>query len=236
MKIRLDKLLQEAGIASRKKASEIIREGSVLVNGEIVQDPSKKVDPVKEKVYFGNIRVKPAKKKLIYIANKPKGYSASFWEKNNMYHFFKKYANKVYPEAPLPKFASGLILLLNDPEVSEALGKKDLISVYRLKLKGNLTQKDIDKLLRGMKIDEKFVKIDKFLTHYKRGDKVIVLINFTHRYPSMLSKMFLRRDLSLLSMTRLSLGPLKLGKLKGGEAREATPHEVETLRKALELV
>lgn len=236
MKIRLDKLLQEAGIASRKKAAEIIKEGSILVDGEIVQDPSKKVDPEKEKVYFGNIRVKPAKRRLIYIANKPKGYSASFWGKDNMYHFFKKYANRVYPEALLPKFASGLILLLNDPEISEALGKKDLLSVYRLKLKGSLTQKDIDKLLRGMKIDEKFVKIDKFLSHYKKEDKVIAVVNFTHRYPSMLSKMFLRRDLSLLSMTRLSLGPLKLGKLKGGEAREATPQEIEALRKALELV
>ncbi|GEM_PF-2405041 len=236
MKIRLDKLLQEAGIASRKKAAEIIKEGSILVDGEVVQDPARRVDPSKEKVFFGNIRVKPARKKLVYIANKPKGYLASFWGKDNMYQFFRKYANRVYPDALLPKFASGLILLLNDPELSEALSQRDLPSVYRLKLKGNLTDKDRDKLLKGMKIDDRFVRVDKFLSHYKRGDKVIAVITFTHRFPSMLGKMFLRRDLSLLAMTRLSLGPLKLGKLKGGEAREATRQEIEALRKALELV
>lgn len=234
--MRLDKLLQEAGIASRKKAAELIREGSVVVDGEVVLDPSRKVDPEKERIFFGNVRVKPAKKKLIFIANKPKGYFSSFHGEKCLAPFFKKLVNKVYPDALLPKFASGIILLLNDPQISQALGEIDLLSTYRLKIKGNLTEKDREKLLKGMKIDDRFVKIKKFLSFYKRGEKSVVVLSFTHRFPSLLVKMFLRREVSVVSMTRLTLGPLKLGNLKGGEAREATTEEVKALRKALKLL
>jgi len=126
--------------------------------------------------------------------------------------------------------------LLNDPQISQALGEIDLLSTYRLKIKGNLTEKDREKLLKGMKIDDRFVKIKKFLSFYKRGEKSVVVLSFTHRFPSLLVKMFLRREVSVVSMTRLTLGPLKLGNLKGGEAREATTEEVKALRKALKLL
>ncbi len=234
--MRLDEFLQAAGVAPRKEAMEIIKEGSVVVDGEVVTDPSKEVDPSKSVVYFANLRVKLPSKPLIYMAYKPKDYNSSFMAKDGIYPFFKKLAFRVYPDALLPKFASGLILLHNQPWLSRALARVDLPSLYRVKIKGGWGAKDREKLLSGMKVQSRFLKIEKILSERRRGDKVSLLLQFTHRFPSLLKTMFLRRELSVMAMTRISLGPLKLGSLKGGQARALTEQEVRELKRALGII
>ncbi len=231
--MRLDDFLQAAGVAPKKEAAQIIREGSVLVDGEVVLDPQRKIDPLRSKVYFANLRVKLPVKPLIYAAYKPKDYNSSFMARDGIYPFFKKLAFRVYPDALLPKFASGLILLHNQPWLSKALARVDLPSLYRVKIRGNWGTRHREKLLSGMKVEGKFLKLERILSEKKRGDRVTLLLEFTHRFPSLLKTMFLRRELSVMAMTRISLGPIKMGKLKGGEARLLSREEMETLKEEL---
>ena len=232
--MKLVDFLQAAGVAPKKEAAQIIKEGSVVVDGEVVLDPGREIDPIRSKVYFANLRVKLPRKPLIYAAYKPKDYNSSFMAKDGIYPFFKKLAFRVYPDALLPKFASGLILLHNQPWLSKALAKVDLPSLYRIKLRGNWGAKHREKLLSGMRIEGKFLKLERILSEKKRGDRVSLLLEFTHRFPSLLKLMFLRRELSVMAMTRLSLGPIKLGKLKGGEARLLSQEEMEALKEELQ--
>ncbi len=233
--MRLDEFLQAAGVAPRKEAAEIIKEGSVVVDGEVVTDPSRRVDPQRSVVYFANLRVKLPSRPLIYMAHKPKDYNSSFFAPDGIYPFFKKLAFRVYPDALLPKFASGLILLHNQPRLTRALARVDLPSLYRVKVKGRWGDRDREKILSGMKVYGRTVKVEKILTESRRGDKVSLLLVFTHRFPSRLKTIFLRRGLSVMAMARLSLGPLKLGSLRSGQARALTPREVQELEKALGL-
>ncbi len=231
--MRLDEFLQAAGVAPKKEAEQIIREGSVVVDGEVVLDPAKRVDPEKSRVFFANLRVKLPCKPLIYAAFKPKGYNSSFLAKDGIYPFFRKLAFRVYPDALLPKFASGLILLHNQPWLSKALSNVDLPSLYRIKVRGTWGQKQRDKLLSGMRVEGKFLRVEKIVSERKRGDRTSLLLIFTHRFPSLLKLMFFRRELSVMAMTRITLGPVKLGNLKGGQARLLTLREVEALKTEL---
>ncbi len=235
MKIRLDRLLAEAGIASRKKAAELIREGSVVVNGEPITAPGFKVDPEKDEVYFGNIKVKPAREKLYYILNKPKGYACTFFKQGDektLLDIAPQLANRVFPVEKLPNFAQGLVLLTNDGVLADRITKFNLPRIYELKLRGNLTGEDISRLKRGMKIEGYFVKIDELQIIGKERDKVWVRIVYSHPKQSLLPKMFLRRDLSIMRMKKLALGPIKLKKLRASFFRPLTKEEVQELKRA----
>ncbi len=234
MKIRLDRLLAEAGIASRKKAAELIKEGSVVVNGEPITTPGFKVDPEKDEIYFGNIKVKPAKKKLYFLLNKPKGVSCSFFrvgKEKNLLDIVPDLANKVFPVEKLPNFAQGLVLLTNDGVLADKITKTAFPREYELKLRGLLTQEDIERLKRGMKIDSYFVKIDEIRVIGKERDKTWIKIVYSHPKQSLLPKMFLRRELSIMKMKKVALGPLKLKNLKASFHRPLNPSEIEALKR-----
>ena len=154
--IRLQKYLAECGVASRRKAEELIAMGRVTINGEIVTLPGTKVTPA-DTVAVDGKRVFPEKEKVYIMLNKPKGYVSTvkdqFSRKSVLDLVDTKY--RVYPVGRLDYDTSGLILLTNDGDFAYKLThpSHEIEKVYIAELKGIPDRDAIKSFSRGIPID-----------------------------------------------------------------------------------
>ena len=120
--MRLNKFLAHAGVASRRKADELIRSATTTVNGKIVTDPALDVS-TSDKVYFDGSRIKVSEETVAFMLHKPKGYITSVGDPDGrrtvMELIFVR--ERVFPVGRLDKDTTGLLLLTNDGALSQAL-------------------------------------------------------------------------------------------------------------------
>ena len=161
MQERLQKLIAQAGIASRRAAEELIREGAVSVNGEVAELGAK-ADPEIDhiKVHGKLINKKLEKRANVYILlNKPKGYLSSVAdpEGRKLVTDLVKNFGKVHPVGRLDYNTEGLIILTNDGEFTNLVASsKKFPKVYEVKVKGLPNENAINKLRRGILLEDGF--------------------------------------------------------------------------------
>lgn len=120
-RIRLAKFLADAGLASRRKAEDLIRQGRVSVNYKVVTEIPTFVDPEKDIICVDGRRVKPSKK-VYLLLNKPKGYVCTTAEgEKSIMKFVRMFAQRLYPVGRLDKDSEGLVILTNDGELAYRL-------------------------------------------------------------------------------------------------------------------
>lgn len=158
MEVRLQKYLANCGIASRRKAEELILEGRVSVNGKIVKELGTKVDSEKDEVkYLGKV-VKPQNDEHIYILlNKPIGYVTTVTDQFNRPTVLDlvKVNKRIVPVGRLDMFTSGAIILTNDGDFVYHVThpKNEVDKTYTVTVKGKVTDEDVEKLRKGVVID-----------------------------------------------------------------------------------
>ncbi len=158
--VRLQKYLAECGIASRRKCEELIANGQVKVNGDIVTEPGTKVDALVDKIEFRdkNIELKPEKK--VYIAlYKPVGYVTTVNDekgRSTVMELIKGIHERVVPVGRLDMYTSGLLLLSNDGEFINKIThpSHEMSKTYVVKVKGIPSDKELEKLRNGVRIDD----------------------------------------------------------------------------------
>src|SRR5215218_3321494 len=159
---RLNKLIAQAGVASRRGADELIIAGEVSVNGETVTEPGTKADPEKDhiKVRGKLINTKIAKREKVYILlNKPKGYlsSAADAEGRKLVTDLIKGFGKLHPVGRLDFNSEGLIILTNDGGFTNLVStSKRIPKIYEVKVKGLPPTAAINKLRRGVLLEDGF--------------------------------------------------------------------------------
>ena len=154
--MRLQKFLAEAGVASRRKAEELILQGKIKVNGEIKREMGIKIDPeLDEVVYEGNI-VKIENKKVYILLNKPIGYVTTVKDQFNRDSVLDlvKTKERLVPVGRLDMYTSGALILTNDGDFVYKVThpKHEINKTYTVTIKGIVKKEDVEKLRKGVDI------------------------------------------------------------------------------------
>lgn len=222
-KIRLNKLIADSGIASRRAADRLIEEGQVTVNGKKVYELGVKVDPHADKIV---IQGKPLRKKfehLYLMFNKPKGVLTTMddpLERPTIKAFLEEVPTRVFPVGRLDWDSEGLILLTNDGEYANRVThpKAEVTKTYLVKVDGKPSDEQIRKLLNGVSIVGGRVTA-KSVEKVKRGREQYewLKIVITEGKNRQIRQMFEKIGFDVMKLQRVAIGRLRIGNLGRGE-------------------
>lgn len=239
MKERLNKLIAQAGIASRRGADELIKAGEVTVNGEIVNEPGTKADPENDHIKVGGKLINPKleKRENVYILlNKPKGYlsSAADPEGRKLVTDLVKGFGKLHPVGRLDYNTEGLIILTNDGDFTNHVSSsKTVPKVYEVKVKGIPSENALNKLRRGIRLKDGFKTAPAQIKELKHTDKNGWFeVTLYEGHNQQIRKMFDAVGHSVVKLRRTKIGPLGDEGLKTGSYRQILPKEIRLFRNA----
>lgn len=234
---RLQKLMAEAGIASRRRSEQMIREGLVRVNGQPVRELPVLVDPQKDAVTVEGkkLRFEP---KVYYLLHKPKKVVSTNYDpqgRPRAIDLLKTVKERVYPVGRLDADSRGLLLLTNDGDLANHLThpKYGIPKTYVAEIAGALSGQEINELRSGMRLDAKGPMAMHRVTVLRRGPQQSLLeITLTEGRNRQVRRMLARLGKRVRHLTRVQMGPLTLKGLGVGKYRALTASEVRALRKA----
>lgn len=233
--IRLQKMLADCGVASRRKSEELIASGSVKVNGRIAQIGDK-VDPYKDKVFVNGKRVTAAAKpRHRYIMlHKPRGFITTMNDERGrrcVAELIKDIPERVYPVGRLDKDSEGMLLFTNDGEFANTIThpKKDIYKVYRVTIRPGITEEQIVTFETGMMLDGRKTAPAEVRVVKKEEGRTVLEIVLREGRNRQIRRMCEMLGLEVARLKRVAIGQVKLGMLKQGSWRDLTPEEVKKL-------
>ncbi|EHL73915.1 pseudouridine synthase [Bacillus smithii] len=232
---RLQKVIAQAGIASRRKAEQLIVEGKVKVNGEVVTELGTKVSN-SDKIEVEGIPVE-REEKVYFLLYKPRGVISSVRDdkgRKTVIDFFPHVDKRIYPIGRLDYDTSGLLLLTNDGEFANLLmhPRYKIEKTYIAKLKGIPPRPALKQLEKGVELEDGMTapaKV-KFLSGDRKKNTAIVEITIHEGRNRQVRRMFEKIGYPVLKLRRERFAFLTLQGLNAGEFRELSPHEVKQLR------
>ncbi len=232
--VRLQKYMAECGVASRRKCEELIANGLVKVNGDIVTEPGIKVDPSSDKIELKDrkVEIKP-ERKVYLMLNKPVGYVTTVNDekgRSTVMDLLKDVPEKIVPVGRLDMYTSGILLFSNDGEFINKIThpSHETTKTYVVKTRGIPTEKDLEKLRKGVKIDEYVTSPAKVELLLKDNENNVsrLRIEIHEGRNRQVRKMVEAVGLSTIALKRESIGSLSLEGLNKGEWRYLTEKEV----------
>jgi 23S rRNA pseudouridine2605 synthase len=238
MEERLQKYLAECGIASRRKCEEIILEGKVSVNGKVVTELGTKIIPGKDKIELNGKEI-VSEKKVYILLNKPVGYVTTVSdekERPTVMELLNGVKEKVVPVGRLDMFTSGLLLLSNDGEFIYKVThpKHETTKTYIVKTRGVPTEKDLEKLRVGVKIEDYTTSPAKveLLLKDNTNDISRIWIQIHEGRNRQVRKMCEAIGLSVIALKREGVGELTCEGVERGKWRYLTEEEVKNIMNA----
>ncbi len=233
--VRLQKMLADCGVASRRKSEELIRNGQVKVNGRVAEIGDK-VDPYADKVYVKGKRVTAAAKpKHRYIMlNKPRGYVTTMSDERGrkcIAELIEDIEERVYPIGRLDKDSEGMLLLTNDGEFANHImhPKKHINKVYRVTVRPSINEEQVEKLQTGIVLDGRKTAPAQVRVVTKQEGRVVLEIVLREGRNRQIRRMCEAVGLEVARLKRTAVGTVKLGGLKQGMYRDLSPDEVKRL-------
>ncbi len=232
---RLQKLIAQAGIASRRQAEKLIEEGVVTVNGQKVTEPGTKADPEKDHIKVNGklINLKLAAREKVYILLcKPKGYLSSAADPEGrklVVDLVPKSFGKVHPVGRLDYNTEGLILLTNDGDFTNLVASsKKIPKIYEVKVKGLPPAPAINKLRRGTVLDDGFKTAPAEIKALRATDNNAWFEVTLHEgHNQQIRKMFDAIGHSVVKLRRVAIGHIADETLPVGAYRALFPEEIK---------
>jgi 23S rRNA pseudouridine2605 synthase len=232
---RLQKVIAHAGIASRRKAEEWIKEGRVKVNGKVVTELGFKVTG-NDKVEVNEVPLE-REEPVYYLFYKPRGVISSVKDDKGrkvVNDFFTFTDKRIYPVGRLDYDTSGLLIVTNDGEFAHLLThpKHEIEKTYVAKVKGIPSKEVLRKLEKGIKLEDGLTAPakTKLLSLDKKKQTSIIEITIHEGRNRQVRRMFQAIGHEVMKLKREKYGFLNLQGLSTGDIRELTPHEVKQLR------
>lgn len=229
--LRLDKMLSHSGYGTRKEVKSIIRRGYVLVNGEKIIDDDYKVDPDNDEITIFGDELN-YEDKIYLMLNKPSGYVSATYDNhdNTVIDLIGDYNIKnPFPVGRLDKDSVGLLLITNDGMLAHNLlsPNKHVLKTYYIEFEGNLNQDKINKLEKGVILDDGYLtKPSKYNSIDNNKGEITISEGKFHQVKRMLQAV----GCNVTYLKRIKFGPLSLdNNLKEGEYRILTKEEIDIL-------
>ncbi len=232
-KIRLQKHLSECGIASRRKAEELIEQGKVRVNGRVVALGAK-VDPKRDKVTVSGKNVVAQSQKVYIMLHKPRGYVTTLkdeMDRKCVSDLVKDVGLKVFPVGRLDRNSEGLLIMTNDGGFANDLTHPSahVNKTYRVTVKGDVTDEKLLKMKEGILLDGiKTLPCDVFIAERKADRTVLIFIIHEGRNRQ-IRRMCEAVQLEVLRLKRTEIAGVKLGMLPQGKWRPLNEKEMRRL-------
>lgn len=235
---RVQKVLAQAGVASRRASEELIAQSRVAVDGVVVS-LGDKVDPDRQVVTVDGERV-PTNPSIVYLLlNKPTGVVTTLSDPQGRPTVadFVPARPRVYPVGRLDQDTEGLILLTNDGELANRLvhPRYEVPKTYMAQVQGRLRKQDRRKLIEGIELDDGPARAHSARELGASGKESLVEIVVTEGRKRQVRRMLTAVGLPIQRLARVSLGPLALGDTKPGKFRPLNGAEVRSLYRAVEL-
>ena len=238
--IRLQKVIAQAGLASRRAAEEMIRQGRVQVNGDVVTELGIRVDPDKDEISVDRQPIAVIPKKVYLLFYKPKNCVTTLKDpqgRKTIMDFISDFRIRVFPVGRLDYDAEGLMVLTNDGVLGHRLQhpRFGVPKTYEVKVEGHPDDKALHKLRSGIHLDEgktapAEVKVLRLLP--KKAWIEIVLHQGWYRQ---IKRMCESVGHSVLKIKRTRYGPLKVEQLKPGSYRPLSKSEIKELFRMVQL-
>jgi len=232
---RLQKILAQAGLCSRRAAERLLEEGRVTVNG-LPARLGQKADPVKDDIRLDGTPVRPVRSTSVYLFHKPKGVVTTLSDpqgRSCLADFLAGSKERLFPVGRLDFDASGLLVLTNDGDLAQRLShpRHETEKTYLVEVTGWLDKKAVRRLSRGLLLDERSTgpAYVKPLKRTQEGSRFLLTIHEGRHHQ--VKRMCRRVGLVVRELKRIRVGPFELGDLEPGQMRPAREEELKLLER-----
>ena len=234
---RLQKVMAAAGVASRRVSEDLIAAGRVLVNGRVVTEPGRRIDPEADEVVVDGTVVQLDATRRYVMLNKPVGIVSSLSDEHgrpDLRQFTEEYEERLFNVGRLDAETSGLLLLTNDGRIAHVLAHPSfgVTKTYVAKVRGQVTREVLAQLSSGIELDDGPIAADKARLVgggaglSRSGDSSLVEITLHSGRNRIVRRMMEAVGHPVIDLVRRQFGPLHLGTLKVGHMRALTRDEL----------
>ena len=233
--IRLNKIIADAGVASRRAADQLITEGRVTVDGEVIKELGKRFDPEISEIKVDGESLQTNKSKTYLAFHKPAGVISTMADpegRKNLGDYFKDRKDRLYHVGRLDKDSEGLILLTNDGELAHRATHPSygLEKRYLVEVEGEFSKQISDQLLAGVRLEDGLARAVK-VSHIRavtRNHHWVEITIHEGRY-HIIRRLIEALGLKVIRLIRLDFGPVSLGDMKPGRHRVLNTQELTNL-------
>ncbi len=232
--VRLQKLLAQSGVASRRKCEELMLEGLVEVDGEVVTRLGTKVDPRTAVVRVDGKRLPPISEKVYLVLNKPRGVVSTMSDpegRRTLSDLVSDRPERLFHVGRLDTDTSGLLLLTNDGDFAHRMAHPsyEVDKTYVAEVEGEVFRRTIKQLLEGVTLEDGPVTVSKARIVESTPAKSIVELVIHEGRNRIVRRLLDHVGHPVRRLTRTAFGPVSLGRLRSGEMRELTLDELGEL-------
>ena len=237
---RLQKILSRFGVASRRKAEDLILQGRVQVNGKTITELGSKADALADDIRVLGRAIRPPKQKIYLLLNKPKGCVTTTHDpegRETVMDLVKSYVReRVYPVGRLDYNSEGALLLTNDGDLANAItsARNKVEKVYEVKVNGRLSEQQEEEFRQGIPLHGRRTATAG-LTLISAKTNPWYEVRLIEGRSNQIRIMFRHFGLLVEKLRRTQIGFLKLGTLKPADLRPLTEQEVARFRRELRL-
>jgi len=231
--VRLQKFLAECGTGSRRKMEQFIKEGRVRVNGQVVTELGRKIDPYVDRVEVNRRPVRAAPKGVLLL-NKPRGVVSTLSDpegRRTVSEFLTKHYASYFPVGRLDWDSTGLMILTNDGEMAERLmhPRFGFERTYEARVEGSVEESVLDKLRRGLRLSDGVVQADAEIMS-SDSSSTWVEVKIKEGRNRVVRRLFEKLGHPVMKLKRTVYGPFKVGRLQVGQVRVLTAKEYLQVR------
>lgn len=233
--MRIAKFMAAAGIASRRKSEEIIRQGHVKVNGKIIYDPATNVEPEEDVVLVDGRKIEAPDEKIYIMLNKPLGCVSTCQDdrgRKTVLDYVKDVDSRIYPIGRLDFTTEGLLLLTNDGDLANKLThpSHEVTKRYYCVVNSMVTPDEVEKLQKGVFIEGGKTAPARIKIMKATPERTELTITIHEGRNRQVRRMFETLEKEVVFLKRISVGQLNLGNLKKGEYRLLEQSEIDYLK------
>lgn len=237
---RLQKVLAAAGIASRRASEILIDEGRVEVNGHVVMEQGRRVNPERDTIRVDGARIPPPRRHQYLVLNKPRGVVSTMDDpegRPTLADYLPRTKERLFHVGRLDTETEGLIVLTNDGEFAHRLAHPsyEIRKTYSVQAAGAMDNRTIKRLEKGVTLEDGPVKPDKVKLVSRAQNRTLLEISLHEGRNRIVRRMLDAVGHPVDRLARTAIGPIRLGNLGVGETRELSREELGALLDAVRM-
>ncbi len=232
--VRLQKVLAQAGVGSRRRCEELMATGRVEVNGEVVEQMGVRVDPLVDVVRVDGRRIPPPSDHVYLVLNKPRGVVSTMADeqgRRDLTEFTAERPERLFHVGRLDTDTSGLLVLTNDGDLAHRLAHPsfEITKTYVALVEGSVGDAVGRRLRAGVELEDGPASVDRFVVKDRGRGRSLVELDLHMGRNRIVRRMLADVGHPVVELTRTAFGPVRIGSLAVGRTRELTREELGDL-------